>query len=92
MWYEKTKNYIPNRVAKKEDQQVLGGGTGYYKEIDSSFIAEYYDKSDYIHVKGKGFYSFKKFVLDKYKFKNYIKVDKNTNLLINFCLTNNLDH
>lgn len=57
MWYEKTKNYIPNSVAKKEDQQVLGGGTGYYKEIDSSFIAEYYDKSDYIHVKGKGFYS-----------------------------------
>lgn len=57
MWYEKTGNYIPNRVAKKEDQQVLGGGTGYYKEIESSFIEEYYDKSDYIHVKNKGFYS-----------------------------------
>ena len=34
---------------------------------------------------GKGFYSFKKFVLDKYKFKNYVKVDKNYHN-INNCL------
>ena len=57
MWYENTGNYIPNRTATKQDQQILGGGTGYYKEIDSSFIEDYYNKSDYIHIKGKGFYS-----------------------------------
>jgi hypothetical protein len=56
MWYEKTGEYIPNRTATKADQQILGGGTGYYKEIPSDFISSYYNKSHYIQIKGKGFY------------------------------------
>jgi len=55
MWYEKT-GYIPNTRATKEDQQVLGGGTGYYKDIPSDYVIDYYDKSDYIQIKEKGFY------------------------------------
>ncbi len=56
MWYDKTGNYKPNSSASKADQQVLGGGTGYYKDIPPDVISEYYSKSDYIQIKGKGFY------------------------------------
>lgn len=56
MWYDKTGGYKPNSSATKADQQILGGGTGYYKDIPSDFIENYYDKSDYIQIKGKGFY------------------------------------
>lgn len=56
VWYNKTGGYKPNTTATKADQQVLGGGTGYYKDIPSDFIESYYDKSDYIQIKGKGFY------------------------------------
>lgn len=56
MWYKKTNGYIPSRTASKKDQQSLGGGTGYYKEISAETVKKYYSKSDYIHIKGKGFY------------------------------------
>lgn len=56
MWYNKTGKYKPNFPATKADQQVLGGGTGYYKDISSDTVIDYYDKSDYIQIKGKGFY------------------------------------
>jgi hypothetical protein len=56
MWYENTNGYVPSTRATKEDQQVLGGGTGYYKDIPSHYITDYYEKSDYIQIKGKGFY------------------------------------
>jgi hypothetical protein len=56
VWYNKTGNYRPNSTASKIDQQILGGGTGYYKNIPVDFITSYYDKSDYIQIKGKGFY------------------------------------
>lgn len=56
MWYIKTNGYIPNARATKKDQQVLGGGTGYYKDISSEIVKNYYGKSDYIQIKGKGFY------------------------------------
>jgi hypothetical protein len=55
-WYEETGNYIPNTNPTKQDQQMLGGGTGHYIDISPEFVKKYYDKSDYIHIKGKGFY------------------------------------
>lgn len=55
-WYEDTGNYIPNTSATKQDQQMLGGGTGHYIDISPEFVKKYYDKSDYIHIKDKGFY------------------------------------
>lgn len=55
-WYEETNGYIPNPTATKEDQEVLGGGTGYYIPISSNVVSDYYSKSDYIQIKGKGFY------------------------------------
>lgn len=59
MWYKKTNNYIPNFPATKADQQILGGGTGYFKDITSDSVIDYYDKSDYIQIKDKGFYKIK---------------------------------
>ena len=56
MWHKKTNGYIPNFPATKADQQILGGGTGYYKDITSESVINYYDKSDYIQIKDKGFY------------------------------------
>lgn len=56
MWYKKTNGYVPNYPATKADQEVLGGGTGYYKDITSDVVIDYYDKSDYIQIKDKGFY------------------------------------
>lgn len=57
VWYHKTGGYVPNSTATKEDQQALGGGTGHYKDISSDIVKDYYDKSDYIQIKGKGFYN-----------------------------------
>jgi len=59
MWYKKTNGYTPNYPATKLDQQVLGGGTGYYKDIESDVVIDYYSKSDYIQIKDKGFYVIK---------------------------------
>lgn len=56
VWYEKTGHYKPNTVASKNDQQCLGGETGYYKDISTDIILQYYNKSDYIQIKDNGFY------------------------------------
>lgn len=56
MWYDKTGKYKPNVSASKIDQQILGGGTGYYKDIPITYVESYYDKSDYIQIKDHGFY------------------------------------
>jgi len=56
MWYKKTNGYVPNTKATKDDQQILGGGTGYYKDISSDYVIDYYEKSHYIQIKDKGFY------------------------------------
>jgi len=56
VWYEDVGKQKPNTRASKIDQQILGGGTGYYKDIPADAVTDYYDNSDYIQIKGKGFY------------------------------------
>jgi hypothetical protein len=55
-WYNKTNEYKPNYPATKIDQQIMDRGTTHTKEISTDYVIEYYEKSDYIQIKEKGFF------------------------------------
>ena len=55
-WYNKTNGYKPNDSATKVDQQIMDAGKTHLKEISADYVMEYYEKIDYIQIKGKGFY------------------------------------
>lgn len=57
IWYDQTNGYIPNKPATKKDQEALDRGKSHFKDITSNAIIEYYEKADYIQIKGKGFYN-----------------------------------
>jgi hypothetical protein len=57
VWYDQTNGYIPNKRATQKDQQVLDRGETHFKDITTNAIIEYYEKADYIQIKGKGFYN-----------------------------------
>jgi hypothetical protein len=73
-WYIGNSPYTPKTNPDKDDQLMLGGGTGYFTSIETIYIKDYYSNSDYIHIRDKGFY--------KIGMNNPLKIE--SRLLTNF--------